>query len=86
MERNAKTMLFAKLACDVLTQYRFGLGDRVRKISGSQWQGCIVGFYSTSLTEEGYAVESELHPGSVQIYPAKALEVVPAPNKGARDE
>ena len=54
----------------------FGLGDRVRKKSGAAWQGRIVGWYSTKLTPEGYAVESEAHPGSVQIYPVAALERV----------
>ncbi|MGE3348601.1 MAG: trimethoprim-resistant dihydrofolate reductase DfrB [Ramlibacter sp.] len=54
----------------------FGLGDRVRKKSGAAWQGRIVGWYSTTLTPEGYAVESEAHPGSVQIYPVAALERV----------
>jgi dihydrofolate reductase (trimethoprim resistance protein) len=54
----------------------FGLGDRVRKKSGAAWQGCVVGWYSTTLTPEGYAVESEAHPGSVQIYPVAALERV----------
>jgi dihydrofolate reductase (trimethoprim resistance protein) len=54
----------------------FGLGDRVRKKSGAAWQGRIVGWYSTQLTPEGYAVESEAHPGSVQIYPVAALEPV----------
>ena len=56
--------------------WRWDLGTRVRKISGSQWEGVIVGFYATDLTPEGYAVESEAHPGSVQIYPAKALEAL----------
>lgn len=55
----------------------FQYGDRVRKKSGSKWQGRVVGWYSTALTPEGYAVESEAHAGSVQIYPAKALEIVP---------
>jgi dihydrofolate reductase (trimethoprim resistance protein) len=54
----------------------FGLGERVRKKSGAAWQGHIVGWYSTKLTPEGYAVESEAHPGSVQIYPVAALERV----------
>jgi dihydrofolate reductase (trimethoprim resistance protein) len=54
----------------------FNLGDRVRKKSGAAWQGRVVGWYSTSLTPEGYAVESESHPGSVQIYPVAALERV----------
>lgn len=54
----------------------FAIGDTVRKKSGSEWEGVVVGFYSTSLTPEGYAVESSSHEGSVQIYPTKALEVV----------
>ena len=54
----------------------FKLGDLVRKKSGSEWEGYVVGFYSTELTPEGYAVESSTHKGSVQIYPAKALEKV----------
>lgn len=52
----------------------FKLGDTVRKTTGSQWHGTIVGTYSTTLTPEGYAVESATERGSVQIYPAKALE------------
>jgi len=48
----------------------------VKKKSGSEWRGRIVGWYSTALTPEGYAVESEHHAGSVQIYPASALEKV----------
>lgn len=55
---------------------RFKLGDRVRKTKGSSWQGIVVGTYSTTLTPEGYCVESEREPGSVQIYPAQALELV----------
>ena len=54
----------------------FGMGDRVRKKSGAAWQGQVVGWYCTKLTPEGYAVESESHPGSVQIYPVTALERV----------
>jgi dihydrofolate reductase (trimethoprim resistance protein) len=54
----------------------FSLGERVRKKSGAAWQGQVVGWYSTKLTPEGYAVESESHPGSVQIYPVAALERV----------
>jgi hypothetical protein len=53
---------------------KFKLGDVVKKVSGSCWHGTIVGTYSTELTPEGYAVESQTEKGSVQIYPAKALE------------
>ena len=55
---------------------KFRMGDRVKKTSGSEWVGHVCGTYSTALTPEGYAVESEAHAGSVQIYPAKALEAV----------
>lgn len=55
------------------------LGTRVRKPRGSSWQGRVVGYYSTSLTPEGYAVESEREPGSVQIYPRAALELMEPP-------
>lgn len=54
----------------------FLIGTRVRKIKGSNWHGHIVGYYSTSLTNVGYCVESEFEPGSVQIYPASALEII----------
>ena len=54
----------------------FNYGDRVTKIKGSSWTGRVVGFYSTDLTPEGYAVESENEPGSVQIYPAAALSAL----------
>lgn len=52
----------------------FSFGDWVKKKSGAEWQGRIVGWYSTALTPEGYAVESASHKGSVQIYPVTALE------------
>jgi dihydrofolate reductase (trimethoprim resistance protein) len=56
------------------THRTFGIGDSVRKVRGSQWHGRVVGWYSTELTPEGYAVESDRERGSVQIYPASALE------------
>lgn len=58
------------------THPTFGLGDKVTKKSGSHWTGKVVGFYSTKLTPEGYAVESSTEMGSVQIYPAGALELM----------
>lgn len=57
-------------------RWRFGLGERVRKMKGSSWQGRVVGFYSTELTPVGYCVESEREPGSVQVWPEAALEAV----------
>ena len=56
------------------THTTFKHGDAVRKTKGSNWHGSVVGWYSTSLTPEGYAVESSTEKGSVQIYPAAALQ------------
>lgn len=58
----------------------FKMGDYVEKISGSSWRGRVVGTYSTDLTPEGYAVESDTEKGSVQIYPAKALRLATPAN------
>jgi hypothetical protein len=59
---------------------KFSLGQRVTKIKGSSWQGRVVGFYTTTMTPIGYAVESEREPGSVQIYPESALVAAPKPD------
>ena len=58
------------------TNPTFRRGDLVKKRSGSHWRGRVVGEYSTELTPEGYAVESDYHQGSVQIYPVGALRLV----------
>lgn len=55
--------------------WTFPPGARVRKKSGAAWSGYVVGWYCTDLTPEGYCVESDAHPGSVQIYPVAALEL-----------
>lgn len=62
-----------------IKDWKFQLGKRVKKVRGSEWVGFVCGFYSTNLTPIGYAVESETHKGSVQIYPEAALEAAPAP-------
>lgn len=53
--------------------FTYKLGDQVKKKSGSEWYGTVVGFYSTEQTPEGYAVESGAHKNTVQIYPLAAL-------------
>lgn len=55
-------------------KFKYPLKSRVTKTKGSSWTGRVVGFYSTTLTPIGYAVESENEPGSVQIYPEAALD------------
>lgn len=62
---------------DAPTRRKFKKGDRVRKISGSSWQGHVVGFYETPLTLDGYVIMSEREINSVQNYPEAALELVP---------
>jgi dihydrofolate reductase (trimethoprim resistance protein) len=59
-----------------MAKFRHKLGTQLKKKSGSEWEGKIVGFYSTDLTAEGYNIESKDHKGSVQIYPVSALEAV----------
>ena len=56
--------------------FHWDIGTRVCKKSGANWHGKVVGFYSTSLTPEGYAVESVYETGSVQIYPKAALTLM----------
>lgn len=72
-EIDAAAKMLRSLATD---EGVFAIGDRVEKIKGSSWCGIIVGTYSTKLTPEGYAVESEREPGSVQIYPAAAIRLL----------
>lgn len=55
-------------------QFHMGAFVKKRGTKG-QWHGRVVGFYSASCTPIGYAVESWLEKGSVQIYPESALEV-----------
>ena len=69
-----------------MTVRRFSRGDHVRKIKGSSWQGFVVGEYSTELTPAGICVESEIHPGAVQIYPEHAMEKVIAHGENKPNE
>lgn len=75
-EQMSDMIIILQNICQKSAFARFHIGERVRKTKGSRWQGKVVGTYSTSLTPEGYAVESETESGSVQIYPASALELV----------
>lgn len=72
----AQTAPATGVSCIDKSNAKFQLGDNVRKIKGSSWRGKVVGTYSTSLTPQGYAVESNTEYGSVQIYPASALELI----------
>lgn len=58
-------------------QTRFPLGTPVRKISGPQWHGKVVGYYSSSFTAEGLVIEctAEGALGQVHVEPAKRMEI-----------
>lgn len=68
--------LYAAPIAQTAPQGKFRMGDLVKKSTGSEWEGRVVGWYSTEQTPEGYAVESSAHRNSVQIYPVTALEAV----------
>lgn len=60
---------------------KFPMGTKVKKKSGSWWQGVVVGFYSTEQTPNGYCVQLAIWgikmPGMpVQIYPEAALQSI----------
>lgn len=66
-----------------MNSQNFSRGDFVRKKSGSWWEGRVVGFYSTEQSPDGVAVQLDKPMGPVQIYPAAALEIAPAPQDHA---
>ncbi len=76
LEADGHSVVSLAPIAQTVPQGKFSMGDLVKKSTGSEWEGRIVGTYSTEQTPEGYAVESSAHRGSVQIYPAKALEAV----------
>lgn len=54
----------------------FPLGTKVRKVSGPEWNGHVVGYYSSTLTPEGLVIECDV-PGArhqVHVEPAKRME------------
>lgn len=59
-------------------EWAFRRGEKVRKKSGAWWEGIVVGFYSTTQSARGYAVQLENVYGPVQIYPETALERMPS--------
>ncbi len=54
----------------------FPLGCAVRKKSGPEWHGKVVGYYSSSFTHEGLVIEctAEGARGQVHVEPAKRME------------
>ena len=58
--------------------FTYDYGTPLQKKKGSQWRGFVRGFYTSSLTVEGYCIESMNEKGSVQLYPLEALEPLTA--------
>ena len=56
-------------------QTRFPLGCAVEKVSGPEWQGVVVGYYSSTYTPEGLVLEntSPGARGQVHVEPAKRM-------------
>lgn len=57
------------------SHFTYRMGDKLRKKSGSDWSGTVVGWYSTEQTPEGYCIASKYHKNTVQLYPLAALEL-----------
>ena len=55
---------------------RFPIGTRVRKASGPEWRGVVVGYYSSTYTPEGLVIEctAEGARGQVHVEPANRME------------
>ena len=62
-----------------MNESKFKKGNFVRKSKGSWWEGRVVGFYDTAENPDGVAVQLDKPNGPVQIYPAAAMELMPAP-------
>jgi hypothetical protein len=62
------------LSAITLYDWKWRVGDQVKKKSGSMFEGKIVGYYSTEQTPRGYAIESGAYKNTVQIFPEQALE------------
>lgn len=79
VERAAQLEMESRASKLNVSKWMYEIGDRVRKKSGSWWEGKVVGFYSTMQTPRGYAVQLQTRDdnGPVQIYPESALELRP---------
>lgn len=56
---------------------QFPIGTPVRKVSGPQWQGVVVGYYASSFTPEGLVIECTVEGalGQVHVEPAKRMVI-----------
>jgi hypothetical protein len=60
---------------------QFPKGARVRKVSGPEWEGIVVGHYSSTYTPEGLVIECTVPgaKGQVHVEPAKRMLLIEEP-------
>lgn len=60
---------------DRLLAEKFPLGCEVRKASGPEWHGKVVGYYASTFTPEGLVIECTVEGarGQVHVEPAKRM-------------
>jgi hypothetical protein len=61
---------------DDLVDRAYPIGTRVRKVSGPEWDGVVVGYYSSTFTPDGLVIECTAPgaKGQVHVEPAKRVE------------
>lgn len=81
----AATHLKAKMAAEseirslraqVEQERAYPIGTRVRKVSGPEWDGVVVGYYSSTFTPDGLVIECTAPgaKGQVHVEPAKRIK------------
>jgi hypothetical protein len=60
----------------VAQERAYPIGTRVRKVSGPEWDGVVVGYYSSTFTPEGLVIECTAPgaKGQVHVEPTKRIE------------
>jgi hypothetical protein len=63
-------------AVPVEQERAYPIGTRVRKVSGPEWDGVVVGYYSSTFTPEGLVIECTAPgaKGQVHVEPSKRIE------------
>jgi len=64
------------LRAQVAQERAYPIGTRVRKVSGPEWDGVVVGYYSSTFTPDGLVIECTAlgAKGQVHVEPAKRIE------------
>ena len=64
------------LRAQVEQERAYPIGTRVRKVSGPEWDGVVVGYYSSTFTPDGLVIECTVPgaKGQVHVEPSKRIE------------